>query len=513
MLNYEFVRIMKWIDDFLISGFGIGTIISFLGLFFPLYTTLNINDSDDQAIKEQKQKVIAKRRQNSMAVTIILFILFIIAVIIKYIGLFNISDVFGVQNQYVGQTMNEKADGIGKKYTDTGYLIYKGNFRSNLYEGKGKKYDIVPINNEGQYISIIEYDGEFKHGMYDGYGKLFDTWFDNNLNTADNGMVFEEDGLKKIIKADKEIDYKPRLIYEGHFKNGQMNGEGTYYYNPDEHNGDTLTFIGYFQDGMFNGDGELYKNGELIESGKYKNNELIKEGSEQGEVDYDNSMIEETVTNDNLKNDSLGPQNRKMFTWVEPAPYPVFNSISNNPFIGDETDFVRVKEYIDGYNSPHEDNVSVVAGREYEVWIYFHNNASAGLNESGKGLAQNVRIATSYPSIIKKGDSGIIRGAVSATNTNPTTVWDKAFLNADEEVKLYFIPNSAVLHLKEDDDKNADGLVISPDVLIVSWEDVGTSTTKGALIGYYNSEDLWGVIPGCNEYAGYVTYRIKAEKY
>lgn len=196
MLNYELIRTLMIIDDYLITGLGIGTFISFLGVFFPLYYNITINDSDDQGTKEQKQKLKEKRRRTCILLTVILFILFIVANVVKLIGVVNISDVFGVQNQYVGQTMDQKADGRGKKYTDDSYLIYNGKFRSNLYEGKGKEYDIVPINNEGEYISVIEYDGEFKHGKYDGYGKLFDTWFDYTVYEAGNGMVFEENGLK-----------------------------------------------------------------------------------------------------------------------------------------------------------------------------------------------------------------------------------------------------------------------------------------------------------------------------
>ena len=38
-----------------------------------------------------------------------------------------------------------------------------------------------------------------------------------------------------------------------------------------------------------------------------------------------------------------GPE-RATFTMENPATYPTFNSITNNPTIGDERDFVRVGE-------------------------------------------------------------------------------------------------------------------------------------------------------------------------
>ena len=214
--------------------------------------------------------------------------------------------------------------------------------------------------------------------------------------------------------------------------------------------------------------------------------------------------------------ETWGPKNRARYTWNSPAPEVTFNSITDNPFIGDESNFVRVVEYVEGGNAPHEDNVTVQPGKEYEVWIYFHNNAAANLNESGKGLAQNTRVATSFPTKLEAGDSGVIRGSVSATNANPQAVWDTAFLNADEAVWLNYVPNTAVLHTS-DNCKAANGIILSANSLFVDASQVGTGTEAGAMItcydaGEFSTDGLWGVIPGCNEYAGYVTYRVKAEK-
>ena len=214
--------------------------------------------------------------------------------------------------------------------------------------------------------------------------------------------------------------------------------------------------------------------------------------------------------------ETWGPKNRARYTWNSPAPEVTFNSITDNPFIGDESNFVRVVEYVEGGNASHEDNVTVQPGKEYEVWIYFHNNAAANLNESGKGLAQNTRVASSFPTKLSAGDSGVIRGSVSATNANPQAVWDTAFLNADETVWLDYVPNSAILHTSESC-KAANGIVLDANSLFVDASKVGTGTEAGAMItcydaGEFRTDGLWGVIPGCNEYAGYVTYRVKAEK-
>lgn len=209
-----------------------------------------------------------------------------------------------------------------------------------------------------------------------------------------------------------------------------------------------------------------------------------------------------------------GPQDRERFTWAEPADYVTFNSITDNPFIGDESNFVRVKEYTEGgANGGWVDNVTVEPGKEYEVFIYFHNNASATLNnDKGEGLALNTRVATSFPTKLTAGDSGVIRGSVSASNADPLKVWDTAFFKADQTIYLSYIPNTAVLH-SSDNCKSTDGTILSADAFFVSDEDVlKQSDTVGAMIACYNADNLWGTIPGCNEYAGYVTYRVRADQ-
>ena len=209
--------------------------------------------------------------------------------------------------------------------------------------------------------------------------------------------------------------------------------------------------------------------------------------------------------------ETWGPKDRTRYTWESPADHVTFNSITDNPFIGDESNFVRVVEYEEGVSKAHKDVETITPGKEYEVWIYFHNNAGANYNESGAGLARNTRVASSFPTKVEAGQEAVIRGSVSATNADPQAVWDTAFLNADETVWLNYVPNSAVLH-SSDKCSTVNGTILSPDALFVDSSLVGTSVEAGAMIACYNADNLWGVIPGCNEYAGYVTYRIKAEK-
>ena len=80
-----------------------------------------------------------------------------------------------------------------------------------------------------------------------------------------------------------------------------------------------------------------------------------------------------------------GPE-RDTFTMENPATYPTFNSITNNPTIGDERNFVRVGQ-INADVTDMTDEVEVLPGHQYLVYIYYHNNAASNYNASGKGIS------------------------------------------------------------------------------------------------------------------------------
>lgn len=193
--------------------------------------------------------------------------------------------------------------------------------------------------------------------------------------------------------------------------------------------------------------------------------------------------------------EAWGPQNRPTYTWDKPADHATFNSITDNPVLGDERNFVRIKEA--DTEDKYLDEVTLEVGKEYEVYIFYHNNASASLNESGKGLATGVRASTQFTSSVKAGTAGTVIGTLITPDADPTSVYDTAYMRANEDVYLRYVPNSAVLH----NDGTANGTILAPDAFF---------SDGGAAIAH--SSSYWGVIPGCNEYAGYITYRIKVDK-
>ena len=91
---------------------------------------------------------------------------------IKYIGMFKGPFIQGKGTIYVnnnlyysGNFVNNKYNGYGEIYENTGKIKFKGNFKLGLREGKGLLY----ANDN------LIYDGEFKNDKRSGIGKSYDT--------------------------------------------------------------------------------------------------------------------------------------------------------------------------------------------------------------------------------------------------------------------------------------------------------------------------------------------------
>ncbi len=214
--------------------------------------------------------------------------------------------------------------------------------------------------------------------------------------------------------------------------------------------------------------------------------------------------------------ESWGPQDRPTYTWKSPADHVTFNSITDNPELGDERNFVRIREADSGQN--FVDDVDITPGKEYEVLVWYHNNAKTSLNKSGAGVAKNVRLLLNIPEVVPAGKSAAIEATISADNATPNSVYDMAFATTDRSVALRYVPNSAVMHLNEpgtyDEAKGgwydakgyptAEGQILNADAMF------GKDEYGGVMLTYWN--DAWGTLPGCSEYSGYVTFRLAVDK-
>jgi uncharacterized repeat protein (TIGR01451 family)/LPXTG-motif cell wall-anchored protein len=187
-----------------------------------------------------------------------------------------------------------------------------------------------------------------------------------------------------------------------------------------------------------------------------------------------------------------GPS-RPTFTYEHPAPYVTFNSITNNPKVGDERNFVRVREAGVGN---YTENATLQAGKSYEVMVYYHNNASSGLNASGAGIAKDVLLRMQMSANVAANGKTDVAGFITSSNAKPKEVYDTATLNnpSNGQMNLSFVAGSA----KVTSNGAVNGATLPDSVF-----------TTGAKLGY---DSLNGTLKGCNEFAGYVIFKIKANQ-
>ena len=190
-----------------------------------------------------------------------------------------------------------------------------------------------------------------------------------------------------------------------------------------------------------------------------------------------------------------GPE-RPTYTMESPADHVTFNSITNNSAIGDEREFVRIVDKAAG--GKYVTEMEIEANKDYEVYIYYHNNASRTLNDKAhnyKGVAYNTKLATDFPSKLAAGERGQVYASISSPTATPEKVWDEAKITAKEDVTLHYVLASA----KISNDWGASGRGLSTNLF----------SQKGTFIGL---NELDGMIFGCDEYSGFITYKIRTLK-
>ncbi|MFZ2545168.1 MAG: hypothetical protein WAW80_04280 [Candidatus Saccharimonadales bacterium] len=180
---------------------------------------------------------------------------------------------------------------------------------------------------------------------------------------------------------------------------------------------------------------------------------------------------------------------RPTYTAANPADHITFNSITDDPDYGDERNFVRIKDTANTNAGGWSDEINVENGKEYWVQMYVHNNAASNLNL----VAQNVRVTAAVPNNTAK--SITVEGFVDSSNATPTQVFDQAVFNSDSDFNLTYVPGSTALYNKV----FPNGTPMSDNIV----------NPGGTPFGY---DKLDGNLPGCFNYSGYVSFKVKVNK-
>lgn len=171
----------------------------------------------------------------------------------------------------------------------------------------------------------------------------------------------------------------------------------------------------------------------------------------------------------------------------------VFNSISNST-IGDEKNFVGARENTGdaGKNNVWNGNdITVKDGQEYLIRLYVHNN-----NPNG-AVSKNTRVAFNIPTT--SATQVKVNGYIFSDNATPSRYWDYVNFNSDNAFHLEYVYGSALIE-NNGVGKNG-GRQLSDEIVTKA------ASNNGIQIGYTS---LNGEVPGCYQYASYITIRVKA---
>lgn len=194
-----------------------------------------------------------------------------------------------------------------------------------------------------------------------------------------------------------------------------------------------------------------------------------------------------------------GPE-RPTYTNEHPADHAVFNSITDNPVFGDERDFVRIVEVREDESDEkkaYNNDQTLEAGKRYEVIMLYHNNASSTLNDKAHdyvGMAYNAKMIANFPHELKAGQKDQVSGIIKSENTTPDSVWDEAYVTAKEAMTLHYVTGSAKIH----NDWDTNNTVMSMKMFDPEGDYLGVN-------------ELDGVVLGCYEFSGYITYQFETK--
>lgn len=170
-----------------------------------------------------------------------------------------------------------------------------------------------------------------------------------------------------------------------------------------------------------------------------------------------------------------------------------FNSYTDNENVGDERNFVGVREK--GSANTWYDNMNVQSGKTYIVRMYVHNNAATSLGLTAKDVTAKVNLPTTT------GKSVDVMGFVNASNVGEDKNGNKGkFAEVYDDAKLTSTQNFNVAYVSGSlKYENNAGTFALPESIF---------TQTGAKLGY---DKMDGNIPGCFQYSGYVSFEVKPQ--
>jgi hypothetical protein len=171
---------------------------------------------------------------------------------------------------------------------------------------------------------------------------------------------------------------------------------------------------------------------------------------------------------------------RDTSSWKKTSKDITFNSVKDNPAVGDERAFLVVRNF---NNNNYADQLKVADNDIVVLRAYYHNNATADK------IAKNTKIKINLPNLAAKNISAT--AYISSDNADPKIISDTTALKADKPFTLEYEKGSAQIW-----NNVLRGTALSDSIV----------SNTGASIGYAK---LDGFIAGGSKHSGYVTIKAK----
>ena len=156
---------------------------------------------------------------------------------------------------FEGEYKNGKRNGKGKEYNN-GKIMFEGEYLNGKRHGKGKEYEFFKkVIFEGEYLNGKRWNGNFINRI-PTYKPNYHKLDIDKINKNKDGKL----EIYKIINGKGKIKIydEDRLIFEGEYLNGEINGKGKEYFHYGYYDRDDGRMIYYDKIIIFEGE---YLNG------------------------------------------------------------------------------------------------------------------------------------------------------------------------------------------------------------------------------------------------------------
>ena len=312
----------------------------------------------------------------------------------------------------------------------TGFGIYRGP-KENIYIGD---WENGVMQGRGMCIRwtadiVSFFVGEFKDNLYDGEGCT-------------------------LCRMHGKWDF----LYQGAWKDGKKSGVGILNLNEGK------VYVGGFSEDLRDGDGDIIASDGTCNSMKWK-------------MGTPELLLEQVK--------GPGPL-RDQFSKKEKLSLPILNSLIDGEEFGEEQFFVGIRA---GANTPYQRTIQIEPGCDYEIRIFYHNDADTTCSGE-EGSVTKTRLRAFFTNVIRPGEEGVVSAAISSEGNTIPVIWDGITFQSAEELCVSYKIASARLY----NNRKKEGCIL-PQALF---------TEDGVYLG---TDELNGILPPGS--SGYVTFIVQ----